>query len=90
MAHVGRALGEIGILMRKDSTCPDCGYSNLYTSKEISSGGGYAPNYLPGLGTFFSSAKFTVIVCKDCGLTRFFASQKALEDLPESKQWSKI
>ena len=76
--------------MRKDSTCPECGHSNLYVSKDVSSGGGYAPNYLPGLGTFFSSAKFTLLVCKDCGLTRFFASQKALDALPGSKEWSKL
>ena len=76
--------------MRKDSTCPDCGHSNLYASEDVSSGGGYAPNYLPGLSTFFSSAKFTVIVCKDCGLTRFFASKKARENLSGSGKWTKL
>jgi predicted nucleic-acid-binding Zn-ribbon protein len=76
--------------MTNDSTCPECGRSNLYLSKEVSSGGGYAPNYLPGLGSFLSSAKFRVIVCKDCGLTRFFASKKALDKLPESSQWNKL
>lgn len=76
--------------MHKHSTCPECERSNLYMSKDVSSGGGYAPNYLPGLNTFFSSAKFTVIVCKDCGLTRFFASKKALDNLSGSKEWSKL
>lgn len=38
--------------MINDSTCPECGSSNLYLSKEVSSGGGYAPNYLPGLSSF--------------------------------------
>ncbi len=33
--------------MTNDSTCPECGRSNLYLSNEVSSGGGYAPNYLP-------------------------------------------
>jgi hypothetical protein len=62
----------------------------LYASTNVSAGGGYAPNYLPGLGTFFSGPKFTVVVCKDCGLTRFFADKKALGDLPGSDKWSKL
>ncbi len=36
--------------MLKTSTCPECNGSNLYVSDEVSAGGGYAPNYLPGLG----------------------------------------
>jgi predicted nucleic-acid-binding Zn-ribbon protein len=61
----------------------------VYASEEVSAGGGYAPNYLPGLGNFFSSAKFTVFVCKDCGLTRFFVSKEALGKLPDSGKWNK-
>ena len=73
----------------KTSSCPECGRSNLYSSKEVSSGGGYAPNYLPGLGGFLASAKFTVVVCKDCGLSRFFASSAAREKLSDSNTWHK-
>jgi hypothetical protein len=51
-----------------------------YSSSGVSSGGGYAPNYLPGLGSFFSPPQFTVVVCRDCGLTRFFASPEAVQD----------
>ena len=76
--------------MQKMSTCPECGNSNVYAGGEVSAGGGYAPNYLPGLGTFFSSAKFTVLVCRDCGLTRFFASKEALGKLPDSGKWHKL
>lgn len=76
--------------MQKTSNCPECGHSNVYSSDEVSAGGGYAPNYLPGLGTFFSSAKFTALVCKDCGLTRFFASKDARDKLPESGKWHKV
>jgi hypothetical protein len=57
---------------------------------EIAAGGGHAPNYLPGLGSFFSSAKFTLIVCKDCGLTRYFASPEARGKLAESGKWRKV
>jgi len=74
----------------KPSTCPECGHSNLYSSDDVPAGGGSAPNYLPGLGTFFSAAKFTVIACKDCGLIRFFASKEALGKLSGSGKWHKI
>jgi predicted nucleic-acid-binding Zn-ribbon protein len=75
--------------MPKRPVCPECGRDNLYSSSDVSAGGGYAPNYLPGLGSFFTSAKFTVIVCKDCGLTRFFASPEALGKIGESDKWGK-
>ena len=75
--------------MPKSSNCPECGQGNLYSSRPVSAGGGYAPNYLPDLGTLFASAKLTVVVCRDCGLTRFFASKPALEKLRESGKWRK-
>ena len=74
----------------KTSKCPECGQGNLYSSREVSAGGGYAPNYLPGLGGFLSSAKFTLVVCKDCGLSRFFASSAARGKLAESNTWQKL
>ena len=76
--------------MKSSTNCPECGHKNLYSSREISAGGGYAPNYLPGLGSFLASAKLTVVVCKDCGFTRFFASKTALGKISELNQWHKI
>ena len=72
------------------SPCPNCGRSNLYESGEISAGGGYAPNYLPGLGGFLTSGKFILVMCQDCGLTRFFASPEARSRLSESSKWKRI
>jgi len=70
--------------------CPNCGGSNLYRSaRGISSGGGYAPNYLPGLGGFFVSGRFRLVVCRDCGLTRFFADKDATERLADSAKWER-
>ena len=74
----------------KISRCPNCDSSRLYKSKEVSAGGGYAPNYLPGLGGAFSAAKFEIILCADCGLSRFFAPRKATEKLADSSSWSHI
>jgi predicted nucleic-acid-binding Zn-ribbon protein len=67
--------------------CPNCESKNLYQGPETSAGGGHAPNYLPGLGKFLSSAKFVLVVCRDCGLTRFFAQPEARAKLGESGKW---
>jgi len=73
-------------------TCPSCGGRDLYRARRpVNSGGGYAPNYLPGLGNFLRcSAKFEVVVCQSCGLTRFFASAAAREKLPASPKWERV
>jgi len=76
--------------MAASSTCPECGKSNLFRSAQVSSGGGHAPNYLPGLGTFWGSAKFQLVVCRDCGLTRYYAAKEALAKLPESTKWTRL
>jgi DNA-directed RNA polymerase subunit RPC12/RpoP len=71
--------------------CPNCGGRTLYASREMSSGGSHVPDYLDGLATsVWHSAKLRVVVCRDCGLARFFASQKALTKLSESKKWHAV
>lgn len=73
------------------SPCPNCGGGNQYVSlKEVSAGGGHAPNFLPDLGTIFSAEKFRIVVCSDCGLTRFFARRSAREKLRESEKWKRV
>lgn len=76
--------------MHARSQCPECGERSLYESEEVSAGGGYAPNYLPELGTFWSAAKLRVVICGDCGLTRFFASDEALAKLPQADNWKRL
>jgi hypothetical protein len=68
--------------------CPNCQGNTLYRSPEISSGSD--PNYLPGLGRFVFSAKFVLVVCRDCGLTRFFAQPRARAKLKESGKWKLV
>ena len=73
------------------SACPGCGGANLYRSiKPVGSGGGHAPNYLPGLGSFLRTARFDVVVCRDCGLTRLYAAAEALEKLGDSPRWERV
>ena len=71
------------------SPCPNCDGRDLYRSREVSAGGGHAPNYLPGLGRWWRPARCRLVVCHDCGLTRFFASREATERLPASKKWER-
>jgi predicted nucleic-acid-binding Zn-ribbon protein len=73
------------------ATCPECGKSNLYKSiAQVSAGGGQAPNYLPGLGTIWSAAKFNVVICQDCGLTRYYTAKEGLEKLSKSDKWKRL
>jgi hypothetical protein len=51
----------------KVAPCPNCRSEEQYISTPVSSGGGYAPNYLPDLGSFFKAGKFRLVMCRACG-----------------------
>ena len=70
--------------------CPGCGGRTLYQSKDVDSGGSGGPDFLPGLGKFILSAKFVLVVCRDCGLTRFYAQPEARAKLRDSKKWKAV
>jgi predicted nucleic-acid-binding Zn-ribbon protein len=71
--------------------CPDCGSRTLYRGPATSSGSGKAPDYLPGLGKhWYQSARFVLVVCRDCGLTRFYAEPEARKKLGESSKWKLV
>ena len=76
--------------MENVAPCPNCGGRTLYQGPATSSGGGHAPNYLPGLGRFLFSARFVLVVCRDCGLARFFAQPEARARLKESGKWRAV
>jgi predicted nucleic-acid-binding Zn-ribbon protein len=76
--------------MEHVAPCPNCGGKTLYQGPATSAGGGHAPNYLAGLGKFLSSAKFVLVVCRDCGLVRFFAEPEARRKLRESDKWKAV
>ena len=71
------------------ATCLHCGGDQLY-STVTNAAGAYGPNLLPGLGGFFHGATFQVVVCRDCGLTQFFASKPALEKLEHASDWRRV
>jgi len=76
--------------MEKVARCPNCESRALYKSEEVSAGGGNAPNYLPGLASFWAAEKFCLVTCKDCGLTRFFARSEGRARLRHSKKWKPL
>jgi predicted nucleic-acid-binding Zn-ribbon protein len=76
--------------MENVTPCPHCGGNTLYRGPATSSGGGESPSFLPGLGKFLSHAKFVLVVCRDCGLTRFFAEPEARAKLKESGKWKAL
>jgi predicted nucleic-acid-binding Zn-ribbon protein len=69
--------------------CPECGRQNTY-STITNSGGGAGQICLPGLGSFFRMAKFEIVVCADCGLTRFYTDAKARAKLASAKAWRRL
>ena len=70
--------------------CPNCGGRSLFRSKPVSAGGGHAPNYLPGIRRGLLSERFQLVLCGDCGLTRFFASRQASEKVAASDRWERV
>jgi predicted nucleic-acid-binding Zn-ribbon protein len=67
--------------------CPGCGGRTLYQRENVGAGGSHGPDLLPGLGGFVRPAKLLVVVCRDCGLTRFYAHAEARSKLKDSKKW---
>lgn len=75
--------------MNLKQKCPGCGSENLRFTV-TKSGGPYGPLFLPGLGSFVAPAQFRVVLCGDCGLTRFFAEATALAKLVKSRAWLRV
>lgn len=62
----------------KVATCPECGGGELYT-----------PAKGPTLFRDLSVARFNIVVCGDCGLTRMFARRIDLQALG-SPHWVRV
>jgi predicted nucleic-acid-binding Zn-ribbon protein len=70
-------------------SCLECGGAT-YFHMSAYAGGGHGPYFLPGLGGFLRMARFKIVVCGDCWLTRFYAEPDAVARLSRSKQWSRL
>lgn len=89
--------GLIQMLMRKEthrmrsaSACPECDSTDLYSHGGISARGGYGPDLLPGTSGMFSNAKMRAVVCKNCGLVRYYAGTEALKRIGREEGWNKL
>jgi predicted nucleic-acid-binding Zn-ribbon protein len=69
--------------------CLHCGSTDLYT-RLVSSGGGYGPSLLQGLGGVLRFAYFHVVLCAECGRCEFFADESARERVTSAKGWRRV
>ncbi len=71
--------------------CPACKSKEVYQYKDYINATTIEGELLPKLASsMFSSAKIRPVVCGNCGLLRFFASNDALDKLKESKHWMRV
>jgi hypothetical protein len=57
--------------INKIRPCLNCNGNEIYMNKDGVSGGGFAADYLPGLGGFIYHAKLHPAICRDYALVRF-------------------
>ena len=70
----------------KAAPCPNCTSDDLRaTTADASNQLGL--DLLPGTHGIFGQSTFEVVVCCNCGLTRFFASPEEVEKLLKSSLW---
>jgi predicted nucleic-acid-binding Zn-ribbon protein len=67
--------------------CPECGSGELYVHGGILARGGYGPDLLPGTSKLLSPAQLKCVVCKSCGLVRYYAGQEALARVGTQTGW---
>ncbi len=71
--------------------CPNCGSGPLYRRERVAASGSHGPDLLPGLGKWgVFGARFSVVVCGNCGLMRLFASADARAKLRDSEKWQHL
>jgi predicted nucleic-acid-binding Zn-ribbon protein len=70
--------------------CPECDGTNVFVHGDISVKGGYGPDLLPGTSSLFTSARMKAVVCKDCGLIRFYATQETLAKVNTDRGWQRL
>ncbi len=76
--------------MPNQKSCPECGSHDLLMHGDIPARGGYGPDLLPGAGSVFTSPKMRAVVCKDCGLIHYYATQETLQKIVEKGQWNRL
>ena len=75
--------------MTQIKPCPNCEGTNLFT-RSVAAATGKGPQFLRGLGSFLHYPRFDVVVCADCGLTRFFAEPGTYQQVASHPSWQRI
>ena len=74
-------------MTKNKRNCSECGSSDVWTTT-ISSGGGYAPDVLPGAQPhWWGGGKLEVYICGACGHLRWFVPADALARVRKSKKF---
>jgi len=75
--------------MKRTRQCPTCGGREIYTT-EVSAGGGYAPDLLPGAHPWWRGEKLEIYVCTTCGHLQHYVPEGDLAEVRESKKFRKF
>ncbi len=73
--------------MSSKSKCPECAGDSVYRHRYSDAGSNIGPSLLPGLGSPLAFATFTILVCEDCGLARYYADRTARANLSTADGW---
>jgi predicted nucleic-acid-binding Zn-ribbon protein len=77
-------------MMATDGNCPECGSSEIFARGGINARGGYGPDLLPGTAKLFARGKMRALVCKGCGLIRFYAERETLSRINPERGWERV
>ncbi len=72
--------------MKRTHQCPACGGREIYTT-EVYSGGGHAPDLLPGAHPWWRAGRLEIYVCGTCGHFQYFVPEKILSKVRESEKF---
>jgi transcriptional regulator with XRE-family HTH domain len=73
------------------SPCPHCGSDEVFESERLIDTTTIGGELLPKLASgAFSSAKMRAVVCRHCGLLRYFVDEGARDKLTSSKHWRRV
>jgi hypothetical protein len=75
--------------MKRTGRCSECSGTDIRTTT-VSSGGGYAPDLLPGTHAWWTTGKLEVYVCCTCGYFQYFVPEEFLEEVAESDKFESI
>ncbi|MBI3879832.1 MAG: hypothetical protein HY301_07175 [Verrucomicrobia bacterium] len=68
--------------------CPECEGERLYATETQT--WNHTAVLWPRLGGFWGTTPLLVVVCSDCGLTRFYVGGEGREKMKRSAKWRPV